>query len=1149
LRREKIRKDLCWSLSGNLRHNSIWLPERDPNCKYGKYVIERTHVDTGAWVTFDHAVEYYEGDGFTKVRFNKTRAAERPGKADSFDLPAKASRAWCIDHNDTLQVVVKSNKDRYRRMVRANTLAGVEIPCWLAAKHGHSIASVNPMRAGLRVIKSVEFNTLPLLGKVTHKTSVSAARGIMQSGLRNDFDGGGKLGGRIGIVADPFGRGDLAKNTYLQRADGPARVIIEMYIWRAMCGAHAADECGVRLYATGAGALLFSSAKAQFATVLPTSAFEKVMMRHAVDDRFAQSMRDSGVRDSADPMCGSVCQSAACQMNWFNIWSSKLAIMGLPPPDTVRLNDDGEPKDIHYQYLPTMDERDTPEMGLGPGGYTQEWMFDSEAVSIAGLEDVVRRREREILPMMENAKTHVAGHVRTFNNYGVRNAVFEDLAIWKFLRIKGKFVACPYCLHRATWLTPIRQGQLVRTNDHCWEVTLWRTMDEEISEEATAIAKAREVIRDAHTERVTGVHERSSETRTTRACEKPQIRRMEKWDSGFLAEDGSGLTNAMAWAAAGGTREHPKPHVVCPWEPCSANPQPPYEWDVFPDGFEEKLKKFMFEDVIHPFCRVHSATFYNRMWACVHDSIISDLGVYKRWRVKQYLTNVVRRTRWRAGVGQHRRGWYASDCFQLANRLTRQPSRVHPTLVARRPTTVVTPPAVIVPETPTEPSPPKRSTMIHDAMSKAGAKTQAETLAFRVAFLDSSKFFEAMDTVTETTRATSGVQHSAASSSSRPAAVDIRTTHTQRELRGKAKASRAPEWRAKSSGTSNNNWSSGCRRAKARQSVNKTRRIECLPYMHLCRKLLVTKVVVKTLRVLSHGLPVATTTPPTTTSSTTAIRPTTTTTTSPTTFPHAITTPLATTTSTHDHESIDNNYNHNFADNLTTCNYDSTCNYDFTTRDHKPTDDNYNYKSIDDNVFYNDDPSDNSNYHYNLTDNITTNNYDSAYKCDPAGNYSTYNDSTYNVTYYNDDHNGNDVGSGVQDSADAFRSTVDDPIHDNSMCSVDYNLNEDNDTYKDRNGNNVGSGVQDSAAAFSSTYDDSNHISNNPHGHGSGVQHSADAKCPMLNNPTCSCNPTGQCSGVQDSAFISIPVSYSTCDLDCSDCDSGSGVFCEGYPL
>jgi hypothetical protein len=61
-----------------------------------------------------------------------------------------------------------------------NTFAGVEIPCWVAAKHGRSISSVKPMRVGLHLFETVEFNTLLLLGKVTRETSVRIARGIMQ---------------------------------------------------------------------------------------------------------------------------------------------------------------------------------------------------------------------------------------------------------------------------------------------------------------------------------------------------------------------------------------------------------------------------------------------------------------------------------------------------------------------------------------------------------------------------------------------------------------------------------------------------------------------------------------------------------------------------------------------------------------------------------------------------------------------------------------------------------------------------------------------------------------------------------------------------------------------------------------------------------
>jgi hypothetical protein len=63
-------------------------------------------------------------------------------------------------------------------------------------------------------------------------------------------------------------------------------------------------------------------------------------------------------------------------------------------------------------------------------------------------------------------------------------------------------VECLFCLLIDNWLTPIRQGQLVCVNEQCWEITLWRTMDAEVSDEANAIVEARGIIRDAHTERL-----------------------------------------------------------------------------------------------------------------------------------------------------------------------------------------------------------------------------------------------------------------------------------------------------------------------------------------------------------------------------------------------------------------------------------------------------------------------------------------------------------------------------------------------------------------------------------------------------------------------------------------------------------------------
>jgi hypothetical protein len=227
-------------------------------------------------------------------------------------------------------------------------------------------------------------------------------------------------------VADPFGRGDLAKNTYLQRADGPAHVIIEMDIWRAMCGVYADDDCGVRVVATGAGALLFSNARATIATVIPTNAFERVMRRYAVDDRFARTMRDSGSQTVEDPICGSCSQSAVCQTNWFNIRSSTLATEGLPPCDTVRNNDNGDSKDNRYWHLPTMEELPVPEMGLDPAGYIQRRMCDSEVASQIRLGDIVHEREDEIVEVMEDAKLRVAERLQTLTDWRSRRHVWRS---------------------------------------------------------------------------------------------------------------------------------------------------------------------------------------------------------------------------------------------------------------------------------------------------------------------------------------------------------------------------------------------------------------------------------------------------------------------------------------------------------------------------------------------------------------------------------------------------------------------------------------------------------------------------------------------------------------------------------------------------
>jgi hypothetical protein len=164
----------------------------------------------------------------------------------------------------------------------------------------------------------------------------------MQTGLRNYFDKSGRLGGRISVMADPWGHCDLCENKFVQRAEGLTHVIIvvDMVVdIRCPCRPRVRGETGCYRCRSFT---YFANANAHIATVLHASVFEKVMMRQAIDDRFAQAMRESGVRDSADPMCGSGSTTLAHRRNCFNIWSPLLAASSLPLANDQRQNVSGE---------------------------------------------------------------------------------------------------------------------------------------------------------------------------------------------------------------------------------------------------------------------------------------------------------------------------------------------------------------------------------------------------------------------------------------------------------------------------------------------------------------------------------------------------------------------------------------------------------------------------------------------------------------------------------------------------------------------------------------------------------------------------------------------------------------------------------------
>jgi hypothetical protein len=203
-------------------------------------------------------------------------------------------------------------------------------------------------------------------------------------------------------------------------------------------------------------------------------------------------------------------------------------------------------------------------------------------------------------------------------------------------------------------------------------------MDDPTAAEATAILAARGLIRDAHTERVRRhIPARSMAIRDRCARDKPARRHVGGWDFGRHPQDGSNLPYGIAWVGAGGIREHTTAYLVPPWEPRRSQDAPWYEWNIFPDQFRTQLKEFASNAVLRENCNVRSKMFYDRIWACVRDSIVSDLNLYNAKHVNFYLYGVVRETRWWCEAGRHRGGWCESDSFRVSNNWTRSPSLAH----------------------------------------------------------------------------------------------------------------------------------------------------------------------------------------------------------------------------------------------------------------------------------------------------------------------------------------------------------------------------------------------------------------------------------------------------------------------------------------
>jgi hypothetical protein len=163
-------------------------------------------------------------------------------------------------------------------------------------------------------------------------------------------------------------------------------------------------------------------------------------------------------------------------------------------------------------------------MGVDNKDYPWKWLYSSDTASFVDMANLVARCPAEIGELMDEARARVVARVETYADHGVQNAVRRDTIRGTFLRLKGDYVACPYCLLRENLVTPIRQGQLVCTRNVCWEIFLWRTMDTIVADEATAATAAREVILDAHTERVRRAHVHESSVAIRTSCQREASR-------------------------------------------------------------------------------------------------------------------------------------------------------------------------------------------------------------------------------------------------------------------------------------------------------------------------------------------------------------------------------------------------------------------------------------------------------------------------------------------------------------------------------------------------------------------------------------------------------------------------------------------------
>jgi hypothetical protein len=202
--------------------------------------------------------------------------------------------------------------------------------------------------------------------------------------------------------------------------------------------------------------------------------------------------------------------------------------------------------------------------------------------------------------------------------------VRDHIPLGIFLRAKGVFISCPHCYYRKGLVEPIRVRQFLCLNDGCRREIKWAAHDNTEIHVDSLRARAN-LYQDSLTSgrRPMNMGKYSLESRYRKAFTQATIKHRREWDAKFVSKDGLGLTHGLAWSAAGGTWDYPRPYQVCPWNSDAAE-YPGYHWgDLFPPTFPLRLRQFMRAPKRWVF-RIHSMGYYNALWKRTRNSIRRD---------------------------------------------------------------------------------------------------------------------------------------------------------------------------------------------------------------------------------------------------------------------------------------------------------------------------------------------------------------------------------------------------------------------------------------------------------------------------------------------------------------------------------------------